>query len=267
MPTTFPIAQWIQADLQFKEDVFPERMVASVIAPRLNQLQDAGNVARWWFMRKPPGCRIRLYEADASLVQQVLDGLAAEGAVAGWKSAIYEPETTAFGGPAGMDAAHMFFCDDTRGFLDFLTRKDQPLERRDLSLLLLSTMFTAAGLDWFERGDVFARIAALRPGPAPDAAAQRELTRRFGVLLADTAYDTAAAFAPDGPAGFAASWRAGFTAAGRQFAEINDQGALYRGLRTILAQVVIFHWNRLGLKATPQRLVAHAMTDMHLPRA
>jgi hypothetical protein len=59
------------------------------------------------------------------------------------------------------------FCDDTHGFLDYLIGEDQPLDRRDLSLLLLSTMFTAAGLDWFERGDVFARIAALRPGPAP----------------------------------------------------------------------------------------------------
>jgi thiopeptide-type bacteriocin biosynthesis protein len=266
MPPTFLTAEWIQADLNFKADIFPEDLLASVIAPRLDQLQEAGSASNWWFMRKPPGCRIRLHEADSSRVQQVLEGLTDEGAIAGWKPAIYEPETTAFGGPAGMDAAHTLFCDDTRGFLGYLTGDAQHIERRDVSLLLISTMLTAAGLDWFERGDVFARIAALRPGAAPDDVAQRELTRQLGLLLADTASGTADAFTANGPAGFAASWRDGFDAAGRRFAEASNQGKLHRGLRTILAQLVIFHWNRLGFKAAAQRLVAHAMTDMHLPR-
>jgi thiopeptide-type bacteriocin biosynthesis protein len=139
------------------------------------------------------------------------------------------------------------------------------MDRRDLSLLLLSTMFTAAGLDWFERGDVFARVAALRPGTPPGTDERRELAEHLGTLLAGTDVGTAALFAPTGPAGFAAAWNEAFDIAGRRFAEASDQGTLHRGLRTVLSQVVIFHWNRLGFKLTPQRLLAYATTDVHLP--
>ena len=267
MPDTDLTTHWHQADLQFKEDRFPEHSVASAIAPRLDRLEEGGSVSGWWFMRKPPGCRVRLYEADTEVVEQILNDLTAEGTIAGWKSAIYEPETIAFGGTAGMDITHTLFCADTRGVLGYFRHDSPPVGRRELSVLLISAMLAAAGLDWFERGDVFARIAALRPGPPSDGDAQKELTGQFRTLLADTALGPSPMFAPDGPAGFAASWMTAFEVAGRRFADVNEQGTLHRGLRTVLAQVVIFHWNRLGLGGiAAQRLVAHAVTDVYLPR-
>ncbi|ABW14727.1 hypothetical protein Franean1_5369 [Parafrankia sp. EAN1pec] len=44
------------------------------------------------------------------------------------------------------------------------------------------------------------------------------------------------------------------------------QTHLGRGLRAILTHVLIFHWNRLGLSATSQAVLAHAAAAALLPR-
>ena len=42
-------------------------------------------------------------------------------------------------------------------------------------------------------------------------------------------------------------------------------GTLGRGLRAVLAQTVIFHWNRLGLSAITQAVLTHAAASACLP--
>jgi Lantibiotic biosynthesis dehydratase C-term len=59
---------------------------------------------------------------------------------------------------------------------------------------------------------------------------------------------------------------AGFTDAGRRFAVASSGTTLSRGLRAILAYTVIFHWNRLGLSATSQAVLARAASQAILPR-
>lgn len=263
MPAPHLTAPWHQIDVHFKTHDSPERIVASALAPRLLHLEQQGAISSWWFMRKPPGCRIRLRDADTEAAGQALDDLAAEGTIASWKPTIYEPETTAFGGPAGMETAHALFCADTQGILRYLQYDTPPLGRRELSVLLISAMLSAAGLDWFERGDVLARVAAMRPAPQAGTVAQREqLTGQLRTLLA---VPISPMVGPDVPAELAAAWLAAFEAAGRRFADASKQGTLHRGLRAVLAHVVIFHWNRLGLSATTQAVLSRAATDAYLP--
>lgn len=88
---------------------------------------------------------------------------------------IYEPESWAFGGTDGMAIAHDVFCADSPAALAGTGTPGG----RERAILLISAMTRAVGLDPFETGDVWARLAALRPpagAPAPD--------RRAGAVAA-----------------------------------------------------------------------------------
>jgi thiopeptide-type bacteriocin biosynthesis protein len=254
--------RWHHVKISFPDPGSAERTMATCVGPRLDQLEATGQIACWWFMRKPPGYRVRLLDADTTAVATLLSDLTASQLITAWNPAIYEPETAAFGGTTGMHAAHTLFCADSRGVLDYI-RRDPPIGRRELSVLLIAAMLAAARLDSFERGDVFARVAAMRPDPPDDSDGKMErLAGQLRVLLATTG----AARSPlPAPAAFAAPWLTGFQTAGHTLAEAAWQGTLTRGLRAVLAHTVIFHWNRLGLPATTQAILARAATGACLP--
>ena len=125
-----------------------------------------------------------------------------------------------------------------------------------------------AGLDWFEAGDVFDRVAQMRPTPA-DTDAERvvALATQMRSLLAVEVRADMPLFAPTGPVAFAAPWLTAFIHTGQRLGDAAATGSLDRGLRSILAQIVIFHWNRLGLSAHAQGILAHAAKAAVLPRS
>ncbi|WP_245966653.1 thiopeptide-type bacteriocin biosynthesis protein [Sphaerisporangium album] len=257
---------WYQLRVQFPDWDTAEEISAHHLGPRLEQLQGRGAVNGWWFLRKPPGWRLRLREADVPAVDQVLDELTAAGALTRWWPTIYEPETAAFGGPDGMQAAHDLFCADSLGALEFARQDSPSLGRRELSIVLINALLQAAGLDWFERGDVFARATQLRPAPAPaDTGRLEALTTNVRTLLSIPAQADTQPFEPGGPAAFAAPWLTAWQTAGNQLGRAAAEGRLDRGLRALLTHVVIFHWNRLGLSATTQGILSRAATAAFLP--
>ncbi|MEV4628258.1 thiopeptide-type bacteriocin biosynthesis protein [Micromonospora sp. NPDC049523] len=243
-----------------------EKTFAVRVAPRLDQL-DNGQAA-WWFLRKHPCWRLRVRTNQPDAVTALLDELVAAGAIDQWRPAIYEPESAAFGGSAGMDLIHDLHCVDSRGVLAYAHQHTHQLGRRELSLLLIRALQQHAGLDWFEAGDVFDRVTQIRPAPAPaDTPRIDNLAERTRPLLTIPVQADNPLFAPDGPAANAAPWLHGFIRAGRQLGEAATAGRLDRGLRAVLAQFVIFHWNRLGLSANTQGLLAHAAKTAILPRS
>jgi thiopeptide-type bacteriocin biosynthesis protein len=60
-------------------------------------------------------------------------------------------------------------------------------------------------------------------------------------------------------------WLDAFTDAGRDLGDSARAGELERGLRAVLAHLVIFHWNRFGLPAATQGILARATTAVYLP--
>ncbi len=90
-------------------------------------------------------------DPDVPVIDQVLEELTAAGALARWWPTVYEPETVAFGGPAGIQAAHDLFCAGSRGILDYARQNVPGLGRRELSVLLINALLRAADLDVFER--------------------------------------------------------------------------------------------------------------------
>lgn len=257
---------WYEVRVEFPDWKTAETAAASCLGPRLDQLQADGAVGGWWFLRKHPCWRVRLHGADTTTVDQALNDLAGTGAIVRWLPAVYESENLAFGGAAGMQAVHDLFCADSRGVLGYVRHPSPGLGRRELSILLISGLLTAAGLDSFERGDVFDRVARLRPSPAPaDSARIEQLAGDVRTLLSIPDLQGSTLFTPDGPVAHAAPWLADFVTGGRRIGEAAGSGRLERGLRAALAHIVIFHWNRVGLSATAQSILARTATTVLLP--
>lgn len=259
---------WYQVRVEFPDWATAEAVGASQLGPALDRLQASGVVSGWWFVRKHPCWRLRLHRADTAAVDHVLDELTGSGALRRSWPTVYEPETAAFGGPAGMDAVHDLFCADTRGVLDYVRHTSSGLGRRELSILLLNSLLRAAGLDFFECGDVFDRVTRLRPAPAgADRARLERLAGAVSALLSIPDPLNSEVFSSGGLAAHATPWLDAFRTAGRRLGEATAQGALERGVRAILSHVVIFHWNRFGLSATTQGILARAATAALLPRS
>ncbi|MGH3621710.1 MAG: thiopeptide-type bacteriocin biosynthesis protein [Sciscionella sp.] len=260
--------EWYQVRVEFPDWSSAEAVVAAQLGPSLDQLQANGAVSGWWFLRKPPCWRLRLHGADTAAVDRGLDELTAAGVIARWWPTVYEPETAAFGGPAGMHATHDLFCADTRGVLDYVRHDAPGLGRRELSILLLSGLLRAAGIDVFEAGDVFDRVARLRPAPGDaDTVRMEQLAENVRVLLSIPDLPTSDLFTPGGPVAHAKPWLTAIQTAGRQLGDAAAQGHLDRGVRAILTHVLIFHWNRFGLSAASQGILARAATTALLPRS
>ncbi len=129
------------------------------------------------------------------------------------------------------------------------------LGRRETAVLLASVMMRGAGLDWFEQGDVWAKVAALRPATAPQAPERAaELAPVMRKLM--TA-DAPSLCCPGGPLRAHEEWVTAFERAGGMLAGLADRGALTRGLRAVIAHHVIFHANRAGLLRDDQSALSH----------
>jgi thiopeptide-type bacteriocin biosynthesis protein len=266
---------WYQVRIQFTDWNSAEHAAATHLSPQLQQAQDTGGLAAWWFIRKAPCWRLRARPGPAATladlqaaISTVLDRLTEAGLIDRWWETVYEPESWAFGGPQGMDIAHTLFHADSRGILDYLRRHDHtaPLEstigRRELSVLLCSALLRSAGQEWHEHGDVWHRVAQMRPLPSNTPLDRlRDMAGGLRRLMTVDTNPHGTLLGPDGPLAFAAPWAAAFDQAGRSLGHAARDGTLQRGVRDILAHHVIFHWNRLGLAANTQAVLARAARD------
>jgi thiopeptide-type bacteriocin biosynthesis protein len=252
---------WRQINVHFTDWAFAEPIAATDLAPLLQRAHDTGLLTGWFFVRKAPCWRIRYLPdgdpaAATSHLHERLTELIATGRISRFCTVLYEPELHAFGGPVGMDAAHRLFHHDSRHLLTHLATTRHPGEhRRELAVLLCCALLCAAGLDWYEQGDVWARVADHRPPdqplPADRVHALEPALRRL------LSVDGDALMTDSGPLAHAATWSAAFTATGQRLADLADTGRLHRGLRAVLAHHVIFAWNRHGLPYSAQTALAH----------
>ena len=248
--TSNPNSPWRQLNLTCDDGRAAEQAAAAGLRPLISSAQDAGVLTSWWFTRKAGTWRIRAQStADGFIEQAIACILRAEG-VRAVTETVYEPETAAFGGLAGMDAAHRLFHADSNALLSQIARPGRDL-RREVPVVLASRMLRAARQDLYEQGDCWARLAAHRdngsgPKPAPATA---------GAMLTLL---TAMHDAPASPLRARPDWGSAFEDAGRRLAELADRGALDRGLRAVLAHHLLFLFNRHGVRAADQYALAAA---------
>jgi thiopeptide-type bacteriocin biosynthesis protein len=257
---------WLQTHIEFSDWERAESIAAERIAPTLDELVHSGLAARWWFIRKHPHWRFRVQAAFAEAETALQDELArlwrdlvGAGTLSSWQRTIYEPEVLAFGGPEGMKGAHDLFSSDSRELLAYFRQEKPPLGRREVSILLCTKLFRDARLDWFEIGDVWHRVAALRPfdGDAGEDRVKKLAGDLASMLELDTC-DEGALFKRGGVLSPLSQWASTFGTTGAALSDAALAGTLERGVGSVLAQHVIFHWNRLGLSAKRQAIIAHA---------
>ncbi|MFH8390198.1 methyltransferase, FxLD system [Streptomyces sp. NPDC018036] len=228
-----PDTSWWHASVAFPD---PHHTAAQALATALSG-------RRFHFLRKDAGVRLRTEQSATGL----LDQLVADRVITGWTGGIYEPETYAFGGPEGMQVAHDVFCADSPAAL---AETGTP-GARERSVMLLSAMIRATGLDPFEVGDVYARWAALRHpvNPPQGAALEQAVSAMRRLMNAD------AALRPQPEAGWVERVAA-FEDAGRRLRRLGADGRLIRGIRGVLAQHAIFAFNRAGVPVDAQAATA-----------
>ncbi|GAA0407058.1 hypothetical protein Acor_51040 [Acrocarpospora corrugata] len=217
------------------------------LVPALAAADASGLLSRWFFIRKRHW-RIR-YLPEEGAADQALAHLTAG---VQWAHGSYEPEVHAFGGPPGMDAAHTLWHADSRSTLAHLA--DGGGDRRERSLVLCTAMMRAADLDLYEQGDVWARAAEHRPihrANLPDRRTWAAFTADVRRLLTGEA----------NPDGAFADWLTAFRATGTTLIGLSHDGTLTRGVRAVIAHHVLFHWNRLGLTAQSQGMIALAAKE------
>lgn len=192
--------------------------------------ETAGLITSWWFIRKS-AWRIRYLPAGKPSSHDPAQGMLTSGVT--WTPDIYEPETHAFGGPDAITAAHTLWHHDSRHLLAYL--RQHPADRRERSLILSTALMRAAALDLNEQGDVWAKVAQHRADhlttpAAPDAHTWKRFTSDVRHMLLGTARTTG-------------EWHTAFENAGTNLRHLRETGKLTRGLRTVLALHVIFHFS------------------------
>jgi thiopeptide-type bacteriocin biosynthesis protein len=261
---------WWQLYVEFTDWAASEQAAARHLAPFLHQAQASGLITGFWFVRKHPCWRLRLglppgsdgHAAEAA-IRPTLDGLAGCGAILRWWPGVYEAEEAAFGGPSGMAIAHHLFVADSEAVLRLLgDGSGTRLGRRELSVVLCTTLLHGARLEWYEQGDAWHRVTRERPLPGDVTAGQvGELAASTTTLLTTDTSAASPLFEAGGPLANAAGWAAAFRQAGHSLGTLARSGMLRRGLREVLSYHVIFHWNRLGLSARQQAVLARACRD------
>ncbi|MGH3502853.1 MAG: thiopeptide-type bacteriocin biosynthesis protein, partial [Nocardioidaceae bacterium] len=145
--------------------------------PSVQTAETEGVISSWWFIRKGPCWRVRCCPGSAASTAELeatigrfLDSLLSRSHVLKWRHTVYEPETWVFGGDDGTAIAYHLFHADSSGILDHLARSGHtgppghtPIGRRELTVLLCSTLMRAARLDWYEQADVWHRVHQMRP--------------------------------------------------------------------------------------------------------
>ncbi len=115
-------AGWQQLNIALARvngDAVPSaRAMFQALEPLLQQWRAAGHLHWWFFMRKPPDVRLRLFlradrvDAQATL-EPVLQSLQSSGLISGYFRGNYRPESTRFGGSSAMELVHAYFHVDT----------------------------------------------------------------------------------------------------------------------------------------------------------
>ncbi|MFI5831956.1 methyltransferase, FxLD system [Streptomyces sp. NPDC051578] len=249
---------WYQLNITFTDRATGRQAVRDIIGPALTAAEDSGHIQAWWYMNKQPWpLRILSPAPIPPAVTRPLHELMAAGKIDHWTPGTYEAETFTFGGRAAMDAAHTLFHQDSRHLLTYATAPTgQHLGWRETAVLLCSAMMRAAGLDWYEQGDVWDKVADLRPhsssAGSTTPATARHLTAMRRLMTANAHALTEPGTAMNGHR----DWVTAFEELGQILAQLAHRGELTRGLRAVLAHHCIFHANRAGLPLNDQHAIS-----------
>lgn len=243
--------------------------LAAALQPGLRALRRDGLILSAWHLFKADGGpHVRLRVEAAPGADSAMDARMGElfctftpDLLVQAQSTRYDPETSLFGGPAGLTLTHRWFHLDAQ--LSAAATRLSASHQDQASLLWLTLTLRGAGLDDFERWDVWRKVSALR---AVDPATYLPLVQRFepvaqrvSAASTDDLRRTLHALIPDvGDVVHDPSCAEAFAQAARA-------GHLDRSARDVLATWIIFHFNRMGMTLPRQAFLALLMTQATAP--
>ncbi|GAA1540604.1 methyltransferase, FxLD system [Streptomyces albidochromogenes] len=249
-----PPDHWHQHNIVFTDRESSKHAITERLSPAVRAAEANGQLTGWWFMNKQPWpLRYRAIE-PSPFVEILLIDLVNDGIALSSVRSVYEPETTAFGGAEAMEAAHDLFHEDSRHLLTHQPGTRQ-LGRPETAVLLMSTLMRGANLDWYEQGDVWAKVAELRP--AAEAHTPERTAALVQAMRQLMTADARSLCRPRGPLDGHAEWVNAFERAGTALARLAADGRLTRGLRAVIAHHVIFHANRAGIRLDDQSALSN----------
>jgi thiopeptide-type bacteriocin biosynthesis protein len=242
---------WKTDWLQVNCSVFAQGADGSTYTPwaaleaAVKDWQAEGRFDQFFFMRKPPGLRLRFRGSE--LVKRLepvlvawLEDAERRNLIRSFRFAIYEPETYLFGGPVGMDVAHDQFNRDSRLVLHYETLADSnsvELARDELTLQLMNDLFRHFADDQSELWDIWQRIWHGHGCPPLAPSASDRLERDRALLAGHLSSGSQLL-----------EWgRADNKQIARRLHAAEVAGRLRCGPRAWLSLACTFHWNRLGL--------------------
>jgi thiopeptide-type bacteriocin biosynthesis protein len=258
---------WLQANLALpaRADAHAESMrrIFEDMFPVVESLKRRKLLRCFFFMRKPPGVRLRFAlraprKEAVGEIESCLHGLMRRGVIGKWFPSVYEPETFKFGGSEAIEAVHAYFFADSTAWwrwekLQF--RVQTSMGSKLLSACVLNDLF-ARFLDGPEEvWDVWCRVAALhgacvvREGQAAAAIRIEDLINRV---------------TPEEQRIFRTYSSCNETMA-RRFREIHARGKLLYGNRLVLPHIGLYHWNRYGFTPEERASIFTAMVRAWSP--
>jgi thiopeptide-type bacteriocin biosynthesis protein len=236
---------WIQVNCalfaQAQAQAQPAYAPWTELDARLQAWRAENRFDQFFFMRKPPGLRLRFSGAHAlarlepALVTWLEDA-EQRNLIRSFRFARYEPEVFLFGGPTGIAIAHDQFDRDSRLAIRYevmLESAATDVSRDQLSLALMNDLFARFVEDRAELWDIWQRIFSAHGRPALPHVDE------IDVLPLGSLPGNAASLGLTGSADNA------HIAARLHAAQV--AGRLGCGPRFWLSQICTFHWNRLGL--------------------
>lgn len=274
--------KWLQASVMPATGISGDRILAEVVLPAVKRWKRERTLRRFFFMRKPPGLRLRFQAGGskssvAALERRIAAMLArAERArlIRHHDRDVYEAETYQFGGEVGLDLCHEQFDYDSIAAIELLrlgARDRLTAEPAALSILLLVDLIRKVVPDEWEHWDVWCNMRLTRRLPAAsreERRAQARLLEANREVLERFVFRSHAAIRDLGAAERRIVERY-FVRSSRFAKRLNDaarRAQLLYGVRKILPFVIIFHWNRFGLDQRLQSLLSFAMTRLLDPK-
>lgn len=234
---------WIQVNCALFAQALaqPTYVPWTELATTLEAWRSERRFDQFFFMRKPPGLRLRFHRLgglahlEPALVAWLEDA-ERRNLIRSFRFATYEPEVFLFGGPTGMAIAHDQFDRDSRLVMRYEALLESgaiDLSRAQLSLALMHDLFRRFAEDQAELWDIWQRIFSAHGRPLLPQVGEIELPA-LGNLSGEAA--------SLGLAGLADNTHIAARLHAAQVA-----GRLGCGPRSWLSQICTFHWNRLGL--------------------
>ena len=205
----------------------------------IDRWRQDGLIQRFFFLRKPPGLRLRFYGENlyAKFIPLLVEWLEENeklNNIRGYRFAIYEPEAHRFGGEVGMEIAHDHFNLDSDIILAYELAGEeikQALSPQLFSLLRMQAFFTLCVDDQAEVWDVWKQLESLLNAGNSDS-------QKMSSVAPENMNEEAHHLIVE------AQEKDAMVARLLRSAQISC--SLNIGIRQWLVAASVFHWNRMG---------------------